>query len=58
VKIERLKKARVYRGAGILHATKTDGPVLKGEASWRTVSGFFINTQRAGMVTVQFWHHL
>jgi hypothetical protein len=57
VKIEKFRKARIYQRAGLLHATRTGAPVLKGESSWRTVNGFFVNTSRTGMLCVQFWHH-
>lgn len=57
MKVEKFRKARIYQRFGVLHADKTGGPVLKGESSWRTVSGFFVNTEKTGMLCVQFWHH-
>jgi hypothetical protein len=57
VKIEKYRKTRISKRAGLLHATKGGGPVLITESSWRTVNGFFINTERTGMLCVQLWHH-
>ena len=58
MKIEKLSNKKIYRRAGILYANRDGGPVLKGESSWRNANGFFFNTKRTGMVTVQLWHHL
>jgi hypothetical protein len=57
MKLEKFKRARIYRRAGVLHATPTGAPVLKGESSLRTVNGFFVNTEKTGMLCVQLWHH-
>jgi hypothetical protein len=57
MKVEKFRKARIYRRFGFLHALKDGGPVLKDESSWRTVNGFFVNTSRTGMLCVQLWHH-
>jgi len=33
------------RGVGLAHARRDGGPVLRTEASWRTVAGIWINTR-------------
>ncbi len=32
-------------GIGFTHATRDGGPVLRGQSSWRTVTGIWINTR-------------
>ncbi len=39
--------------AGFLHSNKGGKAVLRGESSWRTVSGLYINAF-GGFVTIQF----
>lgn len=56
MKITKYKRARIYGHAGWLHGDKHGAPVLRDQSSWRTVSGFFINTDRTGMVCVE-WRH-
>jgi hypothetical protein len=41
------------RYVGFMHAEKDGGAVLRGESSWRTISGFYVNHPR-GFFTVQF----
>lgn len=50
----RFGHARIYPLAGFLHAEKDGGPVRRGEASWRTVSGVYLNTRRAGFIFFEF----
>lgn len=39
------RRAHVYRlGITVLHSYKGGAPVLKGDASWRTVDGLLVNT--------------
>lgn len=54
MRIDTYKKSGIYRPFGFLHATKGKHCVLKGQTSWRTVNGIFINTSRTGMVCFQF----
>jgi hypothetical protein len=57
MKIEKFRRARICQRGAVLHAMKDGSPVLKDESSWRTVNGFFLNTEKTGMLCVQFWHH-
>jgi hypothetical protein len=56
MKIEKYRRARIYKRFGVLHAMKGGSPVLITESSWRTVNGFFINTERTGFLCIQLWH--
>lgn len=42
---------------GFMHAHKGGAPVLRGDASWRTVSGFYVNVRRVGFFTVSLRRH-
>lgn len=42
---------------GLMHAHKGGAPVLRGEASWRTVNGFYGNVF-GGYFTLVFRRHL
>jgi len=57
MKVQRFRRTWVYGRAGVLHGLWDGSPVLRGQSSWRTVSGFFINTDRTGMVCVEFRHY-
>lgn len=57
MKIQKLKKARFYKRLGLLHGDKNGAPVLIDESSWRTISGFFVNTRRTGMLCIEFRNH-
>lgn len=37
----------VRRGVGLSYAYKDGGPVLKEDATWRNINGFWLNTRRA-----------
>ncbi len=54
MKINKYRKSPIYRAVGFLHATKGRYAVLTGQSSWRTVSGIFINTDKTGMLCIQF----
>jgi hypothetical protein len=38
--------SRLYPGLTVLHAAKGGGPVLAADASWRTVNGLMLGTNR------------
>jgi hypothetical protein len=42
---------------GFMHAHPGGAPVLRGEASWRTICGFFVNVRGWGFITVQVRRH-
>jgi hypothetical protein len=58
MKLDRYKKSGIYGPIGFLHASKGHTCVLRGEASFRTINGVFINTDRTGMVCIQFRRYI
>jgi hypothetical protein len=40
--ITRYRSHGLYRGLTLTHAEKGGGPVLKDEASWRTINGLMV----------------
>lgn len=43
--------------AGFMHAHDGGVPVLRGESSWRTINGFYVNVRGWGFVAVTFRRH-
>jgi hypothetical protein len=39
-------RSRLYGPLTLLHASKTGGPVLREQGSWRTVNGVMVSTPR------------
>lgn len=54
MRVRRFNHNRIKRMAGFTHAQKKGGGVLRGDASWRTVNGIFLNTRRHGFVHWEF----
>ena len=53
-KIDKYRRTYTYGHTGFLHVNKDKHCVLKGRASLRTINGIFINTDKTGMVCIQF----
>lgn len=57
IKIIRYTKRRIMPGAGFIHADERGHSVLRGQSSWRTISGVYLNTYRTGFVCLEFRRH-
>lgn len=54
MRVQRFNHSRIERVTGFTHAHKNGGGVLKGDSSWRTVNGVFLNTRKHGFVHWEF----
>jgi hypothetical protein len=57
MKVSKFKYSPVRRMFGFTHAMPDGRPVLKGHASWRTVNGVWLNTEKWGWIIVEFRRH-